>query len=161
MSLHSFHALDAVWQPAMARAKREGITLKLADQPAGAWPRIARRRSWSGSNRELVTREYDGLPVAGGSGRLPNQRRSRKARSFMAWLPDSATAMTVSAATTISMLAMTSPSNHVRPTRTFAAIRPTAPYSEMPDRRIACSAASHAHGLWAENRPLLLRRHCN
>jgi hypothetical protein len=27
------------------------------------------------------------------------------------------------------------------------------------NRRIACSAASHAHGLWAENRPLLLCRH--
>jgi hypothetical protein len=27
--------------------------------------------------------------------------------------------------------------------------------------RIACSAASHAHGLWAGNRLLLLRRRCN
>ncbi len=35
------------------------------------------------------------------------------------------------------------------------------PYSERPDWRIACSAASHAHGLWAKNRPLFLRRRCN
>jgi hypothetical protein len=46
---------------------------------------------------------------AGGSGRLPNQRRSRKARSLKAWLPNSATTITVSA-TAISVTAMTSPS---------------------------------------------------
>ena len=45
----------------------------------------------------------------GGSGRLPNQQRSRKARSLRAWLPNSATAMIVSA-TMIAMLAITSPS---------------------------------------------------
>jgi hypothetical protein len=46
---------------------------------------------------------------AGGSGRLPNQRRSRKARSLRILLPNRATAITVST-TAVSVMAMTSPS---------------------------------------------------
>lgn len=47
-------------------------------------------------------------PGDGGSGRLPNQRRRRNARSLRVWLPNSAVAMIVSTATT-SMTAMASP----------------------------------------------------
>jgi Histidine kinase len=39
--------------------------------------------------------------------------------------------------------------------------RPTPCFHTRSELKGRCSAASHAHGLWAENRPLLLRRHRN